>query len=243
MTIKDYAITILSIIIVVLIFFTFFYKDKYKNIDNTIVIMNDTIEKYKNKYKEEYTAKNTYVLKAEQLEKYNKELYNEYKTLKDNPLVITKTETVFKVDTIIAKNENIFKDSTGINWVWNVQDSTFYKISGSSYVNYKNDEVKTIIEQIAIQSGITIDIIEEGDQLKAIAKTDNPYLTFNNINSAVIDPLECNNIKKKIKPKHWGFGPCISGGIIVGYDFNTKKCAIGAGGLIGFSIHYDLIQW
>jgi len=65
MTAKDWTIIILCILVVILVFFTCFYKNKYKDADNTIIIMNDTIEMYKNKYNEEYTAKNTYILKAE----------------------------------------------------------------------------------------------------------------------------------------------------------------------------------
>jgi hypothetical protein len=97
---RDILIIILIILLVIASLVGGIFINKYKAASGQIVIWNDSLTVYKNKYNEEYTAKNTYILKAEQLEAYNKELYKEYKSLKDNPVVITKTKVVTKIDTV-----------------------------------------------------------------------------------------------------------------------------------------------
>lgn len=87
---KDWIIVILLGIILILAIIAGVYYHKYSKSEADVILINDSLTTYKNKYDEEYTAKNTYILKAEQLEQYNKELSAEYKSLKDNPIVIVK---------------------------------------------------------------------------------------------------------------------------------------------------------
>ena len=48
-----------------------------------------------------------YILENEQLRQYNEELYNEYKSLKDNPVIITKTEIITQIDTVYATTDSL----------------------------------------------------------------------------------------------------------------------------------------
>lgn len=240
---NKYIYLILFAIIILLTFGTTFFYHKYQDASGQIVIWNDSTYIYKNMYNEEYNAKNTYILKAEQLEAYNNELYNEYKHLKDNPVVITKTEIITKIDTVQTNISNIVFDNDSISWNWNINDSNFYAINGMSGVNVEKMEPYTTINQMTVNTRLTLDVIDDGEQLSVIAKTDNPYVSLSNMQSVVIDPLNSPTIKKLNKPKRWGFGPTLSAGVYAGYDFTTGNVCVGAGGMIGFSIHYDIIQW
>ena len=64
---KDWIIIALGIIILLLGIGCGIYYHKYQKAEGQVVIWNDSAHIYKNKYNEEYTAKNTYILKAEQL--------------------------------------------------------------------------------------------------------------------------------------------------------------------------------
>jgi len=178
MTAKDWLIAILILIIVFLGITTFVYYGKYRNTANEVIIMNDSIYTYKNKYEEEYLAKNTYILKAEQLEEYNKELYNEYKSLKDHPVVITKTRIIARIDTVYADTKDIAEDSVQMRWNWSAHDSTYYYISGMSSIRKDMSDATTRIDEINIPLDMTLDVIDDGKQLAVISKTDNPYVSL-----------------------------------------------------------------
>lgn len=239
---RDILIIILIILLVIASLVGGIFINKYKTASGQIVIWNDSLTVYKNKYNEEYTAKNTYILKAEQLEAYNKELYKEYKSLKDNPVVITKTKVVTKIDTVYTQTDSIWKHDDMILWAWSAKDSCWYKINGTASIT-KAEKTSVVINNLEIQSDITLDVVDDGNQLKVIAKTDNPYINTNDIQSIVIDPLNSPTIKKLNKSKRWGFGPYIGIGLYTGYDFIRNGVGVGVGGSIGFSIHYDLVQW
>ena len=97
---KDWIIITLGIIILLLGIGCGVYYHKYQKAEGQVVIWNDSAYIYKNKYGEEYAAKNTYILQVDQLKKYNEELYAEYQSLKDHPVVITKTVIVTKIDSV-----------------------------------------------------------------------------------------------------------------------------------------------
>lgn len=238
---RDILIIVLITLLVIASLIGGIFFNKYKSASNQIVIWNDSLTTYKNKYNEEYIAKNTYILKAEQLEAYNKELYKEYKSLKDNPIVITKTKVVTQIDTIYTKTDSLWHNNDTILWAWSAKDSCWYKINGIASIT-KANKADVVINNLEIKSDITMDVVDDGNQLKVIAKSDNPYVNMD-MQSVVIDPLNSPTIKNLNKKKRWGFGPYIGCGLNVGYDLVHNNVGVNVGASIGFSIHYDLIQW
>lgn len=222
MTGKDWLLVILGVIIIILIIISLIYRHKYYDERGQVVIVNDSISYYKNKYNEEYIAKNTYVLENKYLQQYNDELYAEYKALKDNPLVITKTVVVTKLDTVKTKVDSLINDSNMIAWGWSAEDSTFYRISGKSEVDLEKLDVNTVINELEINASVTLDLIDDGKQMKVIAKSDNPYMCLENVDAVVIDPDKCPTLQRYYKPKRWGFGPYVGvgfgGGVGVGFN-------------------------
>lgn len=62
---RDILIIVLITLLVIASLIGGIFFNKYKSASNQIVIWNDSLTTYKNKYNEEYIAKNTYILKAE----------------------------------------------------------------------------------------------------------------------------------------------------------------------------------
>lgn len=242
LSIKDWAIIALALFALLMIMISSIYAHKYYDNKHKVVIWNDSTTIYKNKYNDEYLAKNTYILQVNQLKEYNKELYNEYKSLKDNPIVITKTDLKFKVDTVIAYIDSIKLNNDTISWNWIAQDSIYYTVNGRCMVKNDYSKVKTEIDNMEVNTEITLDVIDNGKQLEVIAKSDNPYINVDNIQSVVIDPSTSKTLKNYFKPKRWGFGPYLGFGLNAGADFQGKP-QIGYGASIGLAIHFDIFQW
>ena len=55
---------------------------------------------------------------------------NTNKSLKDNPIVITKTKVVTKLDTVYTDTRDATHNGDMIAWTWDANDSTYYKMSG-----------------------------------------------------------------------------------------------------------------
>lgn len=241
---KDWIIIALGIIILLLGIGCGIYYHKYQKAEGQVVIWNDSAYIYKNKYNEEYAAKNTYILKANQLQEYNDKLYKEYKSLKDNPIVITKTEIVTKIDSVGTNTHDATHGDDMVAWAWDAKDSTYYKMSGQSIAYLNNiDSSETIIDNLEMNVNLTLDVIDNGKQLSVIAKTDNPYMQLGDMQSVVIDPLNSPTLKNYYKPKRWGLSLYLGAGLNVGYDLINKGIGVNAGGSIGIAITYDLIQW
>lgn len=240
--IKDWIIISLFVIIIILLLCVGLQRNKINDVNDNYIIVNDELVEYKNKYNEEYALKNMYILENEQLRQYNEELYNEYKSLKDNPIIITKTEIVTQIDTVYTTTDSLKNEENIVKWYWSAQDSTFYKIKGHSSITYDYKDAKTVIEDLMLEAGIYLDVIDNGETLQVIAKTTNPYVSIRDVTGVMIDPNNSPTIKKQFKQKRWGIGPTISTGIVFGTDFMGKPI-VGAGGLIGISIHYDLFSW
>ena len=200
----------------------------------------DTLTVYKNKANELYTAKNTYVQTIKDLKKTNQELYDEVKNLKDNPVVIVKTKTEFKKDTVFANTDSIQpvyqNDSLYYNLHWSVnQEKQYYSFNGTTKVKYDFTDFSTLIKDMRVNTGITLDLIDDGKQLKVITKSENPYINVNDIQSVVIDPTKSKTLSKYFNRQHFIIGPYIGYGI----GINSDKKII-ATPTIGIGITYKI---
>jgi hypothetical protein len=64
-----------------------------------------------------------------------------------------------------------------------------------------------------VNTGITLDLIDDGKQLRVITKSENPYINVNDINSVVIDPIKSKTLSKYFNRQHFIVGPYIGYGI------------------------------
>jgi len=199
------------LIIILLILSTVFYF-KYKNYEtkyiNVIAETADSLTTYQNKISELYVQNNAYITDIKNLKDANNDLYNEIKNLKDNPIVITKIETIYKRDTLTVTND-ISCDENQKKYKFDFA----YKDDWSCLTGYTNFNVpnltsSTTFTDIKVNSNIYVDLIEDGKNLKIIAKSDNPYLQINNLDGIILSPENSKLLKERFNKK-W----CVVGGI------------------------------
>ena len=197
----------------------------------------DTTYVYQNKKGEDYTAKDVQVQELSDLKKMNRELYDEVKSLRDNPLTVTKVKLLIKTDTVYARVES--KDSVDslqyryrmFNWTGG---DKFYSISGQTRLRNDFKDFQTKIFKMQMDADLTMDLIDQKDHMSVIVKSSNPYLKVDGIYSVMLDPRKSDYIKQFFKPKRWGIGPYIG----VGFDKDLKLSP-----QIGIGIQYNFIRF
>ena len=201
-------IIVFSVISAICLYFSYnSIREKY---DNVIREKSDSITIYKNKFGEVYSQNKTYITDIKNLKESNKELYDEVKSLKDNPIVVTKYKTVTEYkeihvkDTVTLQSEGIYR--TNINY-----KDPYTLISGYSLINTNNMNGETHLDSIAFANNFTLNLIEskKGD-LSFIVKSDNPHCKINSLNGVMLSPEDSKAIKKRYD-KPWcivvGVGP------------------------------------
>lgn len=201
---SDVQRIVIALLLVTTLGMFFSYHSMKNHYENLIVSAQDTAKAYKNKANELYVMTQGYVTDISNLKKANSDLYKEVKNLKDHPIIVTKTEIVYQIDSI-----HVHTDSTVVN-----ADSTLYvsnfsyndkwcKISGHNTFNMSTLSSETFLNSIRTQSSLYLDLIEKDKTLQFVVKADNPYLLINNINGAVISPEKSKVLKERFN-KPWG---------------------------------------
>ena len=230
-TFRDWVIFALVLVSARFIISSCYYRQQASK--PKYVYVTDSIESYKNKLKEEYSAKQMIIAERDELKKTNAELYAEVKNLKDNPLVVTKTKVVFKTDTIVASSDSIVTpDILTNNLFWSANDRNFYDIKGVTSVKSDFSSFRTTVNNLYIPIGITTDIIEKDGQLMFITKSDNPYVNITYMNGGFLNPTDSKVIKSHFPKKRWGIGLQLG----VGVDKN-----LGVTPYLGIGASYNLI--
>ena len=232
-TFKDWVIVALSVVGLYYAISSYYYEKKSKT--PIVIHDNDSLHVYKNKLKEEYAARNVYIQTTKQLKQENSELYNEIKSLKDNPVIVTKTQVVVETDTIYTKSDSIQYVSDSLKTLYWHQNHPegYYNIAGNTQVYTDFSNFNTKITKMSIPVSMTFDLIEQDKQLKFIGKSDNPYVKITKINGAVVDPSNSKVLKKYFKPKRLSLG--VQGGAGIGKDVKFTP-------YIGIGLNYDLIN-
>lgn len=186
----------------------------YDKLNTDYITSQDTVMVYKNKLGESYSMVQTLITDKNALKRTNDELYKEIKNLKDNPIVVTKTEIIYKVDTLPMKTDTLYinPDKTEYLSYFSYSDE-WCGIRGHNTLDISKNSSKTVLDSIGMSSTLSLDLIEKDKSLMFIAKADNPYLQINNIEGAVVSPEKSKLLKKKFN-KPWGVmigvGPAVT---------------------------------
>lgn len=211
-----------------------------------IITVSEQSSYYQNKSNEEYKAKTILLQEIKDLKKSNDSLYSEYLKIKnDKPLIITKTVTQFKIDTlkilttIEKKNQGLYD----LKWSYSEKfDSNNYlSLKGMTSVDTNFVNANTTLENLEIGSDIILDLIEgnSSNSVRIVTRSNNPRISFTNIEGAILDPTKNSLIKNCFPTKHWGLGVSLGAGI--GYDLNSKKISVGPQLSVG--ITYNILTW
>lgn len=241
-TFKDWVIVLTVFTALALLIYGNYWKNKSLEYYNQRGIYSDSLTVYKNKLGEEYAAKNTLIMDKATLKKYNDELWEEYKKIKDNPLVLTNTVLKTEIKEIEGKHDTTYiapniqnpelKDYT---FEWSAKDSVWYMMQGVTKVSGKDvQNFSTRIPEFRMNSNLKLNLIETKENLQVVAKTDNPYINIDDISSVVIDPRKSKTLKKYFPQKRWGIGPQVGVGLTSDLKFRPY---------IGVGIQYSIINF
>ena len=198
--------------------------------------LTDTLTVYKNKQDELYAEREISIAEKRDLKKKEEELYNEIKKLKDNPITITKIETVTEIDSIYIR-DTVYQTSDKeyrTDFLYKDQWSEF---SGYSAFNLHSLSGTTVFNRISFNSNIWVSIIEKDKKtLSLIARSDNPYLKINNLNGSIVSPEDSKLLRQRYR-KPWG----ISAGIGVSTTYyNNRIIAVPA---LQITLGYQFISF
>lgn len=231
---KDWVIVILLILCGC---FYLSYRHYYHESLTPVVIYNtDSLEVYKDKLKNEYVSKNIYVQDVSKLLKEKGELAIEVQHLKNNPIVVTKTDIEVRIDTVKAESIDIVQNDSTYDLRWRVTEPNgYYDLSGTTNVHSDFSNFSTQIDKFKMNANITLDILDNGDKkLRMISRTDNPYINITNMDGVVFDPTDSKVLNKFYKKKKWSIGPYIGYGITGNGKLQPS---------IGIGISYGIIQF
>ena len=176
----------------------------------------DTLSVYHNKVGELYAANNTYIMDIKELKKTNRELYDEVKNLKDNPIIVTKTEIEYRVDTVRMNSDTVFVYNDGSDLIYRNDFSKrdqWMDISGTTLFSMNNKQFSTTLNSISFNSDITTNLVERDNKLYFISKSSNPYMQINNIEGCMLSPEDSKVIKQRFDDR-WavviGAGPSLT---------------------------------
>lgn len=176
------------------------YKKRY---ENSYREYHDTLSVYMNKYNEIYAMNNAYITDLNTLKRENQELYDEVKSLRDNPIIVTKIKTEYITDTITVTPELTTDTATGdffanISYAdeWNNFNGRF---SGNIYTGASLFSM----DHLQFNCSLTTDLIERDGKLYFITKSDNPYMKITDMDGYLVSP-EKSKVLKKTFNRPWG---------------------------------------
>jgi hypothetical protein len=232
---KSWIIIILAFLSIICGIVAHHYYSKSKT--PYIVSGTDSLSIYKNKIKEEYISRDIYVQDVNSLKKRNTDLYNEVKNMKDNPVVVSNTKIVFRTnERLIAKSDSIVPASDTVKSLfWSLNEKNgYYSMKGQTDVKTDFSHFTTSVNSFSIPVNLKLDLVESENQLKIITKSDNPYVTVENTDGALINPKKSKVIKSFFPRKRWTIGPFIG----YGFDKDLNRTPF-----IGIGVSYGIIQW
>lgn len=236
--VKFYIIIILVLIIGILIF----QNNKYaSDLNYSNVILTDSISYYKNKLDESYIQKESYIVQYEDLQRIHNDLAEEYRKLKDNPIVITKVETQYEIKEVYIESDRHEIDSLQniITNFYNYNDN-YMRLNATHKLDLKTNIGDLQLNNITFDANIYTNIIERDKRLYLISRSDNPYLNITNVHGGFID-LESSKVLNNFYKRENRWSLSFSTGLYAIYGIGNKKIDFGPG--FGFSLNYNFVTW
>jgi hypothetical protein len=229
--------------------------EKFKYEQN-IAALRDSVRTYETKNGDLVSEKTALITDKSDLKKYNDELNEEIKHIKDNPIIIKQVSVEMIHDTIYAEpmidsNGIEFNEDSSVKVIpfrWDI-DSTYsegnfrriggkYIISVDTSMNVRSKDFVITHDELGLSftTGITEN---EDDRVEIFIKSNYPNFKAVKIDGALFDPRESKVIKKFFPPKRWGVG--VFGGYGIYIDPDNFRA--GTGVTFGVGLSYDLLQW
>ena len=258
---KYYGLILLAVVIVMSVFmFTTCSSLKHEKeahaFDNKMNEQNrlastEALKKEYNKKIQAYEySKAAYILDLKNLEQYNKGLYDTIRKLKGKISVLIASQGKVEFPTVTLDNKLIrYTDPNhyGLRTESHYEDpgvtqnlaftSKFYVIPNEKTKNFDIKTDSSVIDTNKITFKVMYGMRELDKQWQIFATSPSPRVEISDLTGGYFldKPLPV----KPERPKHWAIGPYI--GIGLCSDLNGTN--IRAGWSLGFSLHYDIVQW
>ena len=228
--------SIISLIVEAVLFIgiiSFGYKvmnGKLETSEQNLLAYKGQMEQLELKNGELIATRDSYILDKKNLEEalnVSKDEVKELeKKLNSSLAYIANMESQIRIDTVTIVKDSIIYDEGDIAQIHFDYDDDWFGVKGTT--DLTGPEITTSLYDIKmyvpIQWGMT-------DNYKIFVKSDNPYVSFTNLDGAVIDG-------SKLIPKQRKFGLSVQGGIGVNYDLLKKN--LGVGPYLGFGVHWRI---
>jgi hypothetical protein len=228
--------SIISLIVEAVLFLgiiSFGYKvmnGKLETSEQNLIAYKGQMEQLELKNGELIATRDSYILDKKNLEEALNVSKSEVKDLErklnSSLAYIANMESQVRIDTVTIVKDSIIYDEGDIAQIHFDYDDDWFGVKGTT--DLTGPEITTSLYDIKmyvpIQWGMT-------DNYKIFVKSDNPYVSFTNLDGAVIDG-------SKIIPKQRKFGLSVQGGFGVNYDLIKKN--LGVGPYLGVGVHWRL---
>lgn len=229
---KTLIIILEAIVIIFVVFFMWKYFDAKLNVsDQNLKAAKGEITTLKLKNNELLQIRDSYVIKEKDLEEQlgisKKEIKELEKKLDSSITYISNLESQINSGKIITVRDSIVYVSNNLASVNFSYSDKWIKINGVNNLEFKTDSltnIQTTLNDINITSNLKVGLT---DNNQIFVKSDNPYLTFSQIEGAYLDKDVAQVKKVKFS---WGF----QFGFGVNYGLINKK--MDAGPYAGFGI-------
>ena len=213
--------------------------------DKNIKALQDTIRTERDKNGKLQYEKYALIGDKKSLLKVSKDLSDEINKLKNNPVVIIKTQYITKYVNVYI-HDTLFKDGKGITHLQLDLDTVFNKGNSSKL---KTESLLKIYDGNIISLGSKILFNEtnmtlitgleevktkDGRMMQIFVKSEYPGFKPSVIDGALIDPSKSEIVKSFFKPKRFGVGPII--GVGVGTQFKPEI-------FVGIGLQYNFIRF
>lgn len=228
--------SIISLIVEAVLFLgiiSFGYKvmnGKLETSEQNLTAYKGQMEQLELKNGELIATRDSYILDKKNLEEAlnvsKSEVKELEKKLNSSLAYIANMESQVRIDTVTIFKDSIIYDEGDIAQIHFDYDDDWFGVKGTT--DLTGPEITTSLYDIKmyvpIQWGMT-------DNYKIFVQSDNPYVSFTNLDGAVIDG-------SKIIPKQRKFGLSVQGGFGVNYDLIKKN--LGVGPYLGVGVHWRL---
>lgn len=228
--------SIISLIVEAVLFIgiiSFGYKvmnGKLETSEQNLIAYKGQMEQLELKNGELIAARDSYILDKKQLEEAldvsKSEVKQLEKRLNSSLAYIANMESQIRIDTVTIVKDSIIYDEGDIAQIHFDYDDDWFGVKGTT--DLTGPKITTSLYDIKMYVPIQWGMM---DNYKIFVTSENPYVSFTNLDGAVIDG-------SKIIPKQRKFGLSMQGGFGVNYDLINKN--LGIGPYLGVGVHWRI---
>ena len=228
--------SIISLIVEAVLFIgiiSFGYKvlnGKLETSEQNLIAYKGQMEQLELKNGELIATRDSYILDKKNLEEAlnvsKGEVKELEKKLNSSLAYIANMESQVRIDTVTIVKDSIIYDDGDIAQIHFDYDDDWFGVKGTT--DLTGPEITTSLYDIKMYVPIQWGIM---DNYRIFVQSDNPYVSFTNLDGAVIDG-------SKLIPKQRKFGLSVQGGFGVNYDLLSKN--LGVGPYLGVGVHWRI---